>query len=321
MSGTLTWFNSGLGTKTGTAIGNCFADLVTQSNAVSGGADYLWEVKGSEVATTPYYISWGRKDASPGRIALIAWSSSPAGNNSAILDTAPTTNTLYIAYFPEGTGTTLANLTASSGDDDNAVKCATGPTIAQAYTTNFQPFYFESLGGIFVGFQNPAATNIYGCGAGDLLVDYDDDAYGCTLGYGVTNIRDWGSNSTAPCPFVATAVSAGNASTPAIRTNYGSSNRSYFHAYVPSGAWASSAVGASDILTNTSSKDVYWPPVQLIGQTKGEAIVLKLRQIGWGPGTSSAFFAYTNGATVLGRQFNAATAGGNGFPWFTNDKI
>lgn len=90
----------------------------------------------------------------------------------------------------------------------------------------------------------------------------------------------------------------------------------------PTGTWASHAVNTTDVLTDTSNSRAYFVPVPLLGQRKGEGFVLKLRQIAWGPGTTSPFTEYsTTGPVTRARQFNAATAGGNGYPWFTNFKL
>jgi hypothetical protein len=325
MSATLEWFCTGLGTKTGTAVGNFFADVVTLAGTFSANSDFLWEVKGSNTGSTPYYISFGLKDGSPGRVAFIMWTSGPAGNNSAILDGAPTTNVLYCAWFPNGTGTTLANLTASSGaitgDDTNCVKVATGPTLSTFYAANYQPWYFECQEGVFLGAANPASST-YGCGGGNLVVDGADDAYGATVGWANNASSTFGSNSAGIASWTSSANAAGTGTSAMIRTNYGSSNRVYYHAYLPSGAWATSAQSSTDILSNNQTQEFWFAPVALLGLTKGEGTTLKLRQIGWGPGAIAQFQPYyETGPEVRARQCSGATAGGNGHPWFTNEKL
>ena len=63
-------------------------------------------------------------------------------------------------------------------------------------------------------------------------------------------------------------------------------------------------------------------PAQLLGVAKGEGFVIKLRQIAFGPGTVGPLTPYnTTGPVVAARQFNIATAGGNGYPWLTNFKL
>lgn len=325
MSATLEWFNTGLGTKTGTTAATLFADLVTLAGTVSANSDFLWEVKGSNTGSTPYYVSFGRKDGSPGRIAVLMWTSGPAGNNSAILDTTPTNNQLYVAYFPNGTGTTLANLAASSGaitgDDTNCVKVSCTGSLSQVYTTSLQAFYFESQEGIAFGFGNPAAATTFMCAAGELLVDGSDTAYGATIGY-VNSLANFGSPSSSPLAWTTTANLAGSSSIGSVRTNYGSANRVYYHAFLPAGPWANAAVSSTDVLSNTATQDYYFAPVPLMGMTKGEGTVLKLRQIAWGSGTVGAFTVLnTTGPEVNARQFCHTTTGGNGYPWFLDDKI
>ncbi len=324
MSATLTWYHSGVGTKTGTTQAAFFTDIVSLVGTKSGDANFKWEVASSDTAGNPNYVVLRRKDASAGRILIVAWTSAPAGNNAAILDAAPTANNVYVAWFPSGNVATPSNLNASSGtilgNDTGAVKVTFGTATTTVYTTNIQPFYFDSTEAMFFGFQNPASATTHAFGAGDLVVDGADAAYGATVSFGGA-AHTFGSTS-GPMPWLSATASAGTASQTLVRTNYGSSNRVYYQAWFPSANWANSVVSATDILTNTGSSQVWHVPVQLLGTTKGEGFVIKLRQIALGPGTVGAFTPYNiTGPVVAARQFNAATAGGNGFPWFTNFKL
>lgn len=324
MSATLTWYNSGLGAKTNTTVAALITDLVTLINSKSGDANFSWQVASSNTATSPNYIVLKRKDGSAGRILLAVWTSSPAGNNAAILDAAPALNGLYGAWFPSGNVDTPSNLTASSGtilgNDSGAVKVWASMTVATVYGASVQPFYFDSAEGVVFGFQNPAGTTCNMAGAGDLVADGSDNAYGSVFSFASTTLSSFGVTAS-PMSWSPTKPSASSA-TPCFRTNYGSADRTYFMAFTPAGNWASSAVSATDILTDTSTSKSWFVPVQLLGQTKGEGVVLKFRQIAWGPGTTGAFTPYnTTGPVVQARQFNACTTGGNGFPWFTNFKL
>lgn len=324
MSATLTWYNSGLGTKTNTTNAALIDDLVTLINSKSGDANFSWQVASSNSATSPLYLVLKPKSGAAGRILLVIWSSAPAGNNSAILDQAPTTNALYIAYFPAGNVDSPSNLAASSGtilgNDTGAVKVCASMGVSTIYAASVQPFYFDSAEAVVFGFQNPANTSCYMGGAGALLVDASDNAYNAVFGYSTTSVAAFGASSGI-MGWVTTTLNAGSANL-CIRTNYGASNRVYFHAYSPSGGWAASAVSSTDILTDTANSFAYFVPQQVLGQVKGEGFVLKLRQIAMGPGTTGAFTAYnTTGPVVAARQFNAATTGGNGFPWMTNFKL
>lgn len=324
MSATLSWASSGLGTKTGTAIGNLFADLVTLITSKAGDASFKWQVASSNTGSTPYQITLKPKSGAAGRILLVAWSSAPAGNNAAILDTAPTTNTLYGAFFPAGNVDTPSNLTASSGtimgDDTGAVKVWAAMSIASIYGASIRPFYFDSDEAVAFCFQNPANNSAFFAAAGAILVDASDNAYNAVLST-ATGGSAFGSNSASPLPHTVSAVLAGS-TTACVRTNYGSSNRVYFMAWLPSGSWAASAVSATDILTITASNLAYFVPLQLLGQTKGEGFILKLRQMAIGPGSVGAFTVYnTTGPVVAARQVCAATAGANGQLWLTNFKL
>lgn len=322
-SATLTWFNSGLGTKTGTGITNVLADLVTLINSKSGDANFSWTVASSNTATSPYYVVMKRKDASAGRILLLGFGSAPAGNNAAILDQAPATGVLYGAYFPAGNVDSPSNLTAASGtimgDDTGAVKVWAQMPVGSTYGANVQPFYFDSSEAVLFGFQNPAVAAGFMAGAGKLLVDGNDNAYDAVFSLATTATNNFGGAGVLG--WQTTKPNAGSG-TQCIRTNYGSSDRVYFAAWVPSATWAASAPSSTDILTDTSAAKAWFVTMQLLGQTKGEGFVLKLRQIGYGSGTTGAFTPYNiTGPSVAARQFNAATAGGNAYPWITNFKL
>lgn len=325
MSAILSWASSGLGTKTGTAIGNLFADLVTLINAVSGGAAFSWQVASSNTASTPYHIVLKPKAGGAGRILLVAWSSAPAGNNAAILDGAPTTNSLYGAYFPAGNVDTPSNLSAASGTilgvDTGVVKLWAGLTISTIYAASVQAFYFDSAEALVFGFQNPASPNVFIAGAGALIVDNADAAYGAVFSLAANSANTWGASQSPVMPWSSTKPLAGSA-TPCVRTNYGSADRVYWQAWCVSGTWGATVVGANDVLSDTSVSKAYFIGMRLIGNTKGEGPALKMRQIGMGPGTTGPLTPYnTTGPVVAARQLNAATAGGVSFPWLTNFKI
>lgn len=327
MSATLTWASSGLATKVGTTVADCFTDLKNKIDSNSGDATFFWEVKGSNLGSTPYYLSIGRKDGSAGRIAIICWTSAPAGNNSAILDTSPTSNAMYIAWFPNGTGTTLSNLTASSGtiagDDTNCVKVSISAAFNSLYGASMQWFYFDSAEGMVFCAQNPASGTTYVLGAGDLVVDAADSAYGCTFGSGSSgNFATFFSSSL--WAWSGSAVSAG-AATPCLRTNYGSANRTYFQPQTGFSGWISQTAGATnDILQDNATTYAWFFPQPLVANAiKGGGFPLKLRQIAGGPTTNSALFTYsTTGPVVQARQMYAGTTGSTqGSPYIVNFKV
>ena len=324
MSAILSWASSGLGAKTGTAIGNLFADMVTLITSKSGDATFKWQVASSNTGSTPYQITLKPKAGGAGRILLVAWSSAPAGNNSAILDVAPSTSNLYGAFFPAGNVDTPSNLTASSGtvmgDDTGAVKVWAAMPISTIYGASIQPFYFDSDEAVAFGFQNPASGTAYFAAAGAIVVDDADNAYSAVASFANNSASGYGS-SLGLMGWSSSATTAGSA-TPCVRTNYGAANRVYFHGLVPLGTWGATAPGPTDILTDTTNSDAWFYPLPLLGQAKGGGFALKWRQIGMGPGTSGPLTPYNStGPVVAARQFNAATAGGNGYPWLTNFKI
>lgn len=330
MSATLTWYNSGLGTKTGTAIGNYFTDFKTLIDSKAADSNFTWEVCASSLVGTPYYLFLRRKDLSAGRLLLISWSSAPAGNNAAILDTAPTTSTVYIAWFPAGTANTPSNLTASSGtiagDDTGCTRCASAGAISTIYTTSFQPYYFDCVDGVAFCTGHTGNTNAYWVMAGNLVVDASDVAYGISYGPHSIAMPQFGANSSTPLLYSSAGALAGAASTYA-KSNYasqslGTNTSAWYHAWIcPS--WAATAIGSTDILSDTSTTDVWFVPVQLVNSyAKGGGFPLKLRQVAIGPQSLGTFSIYnTTGPVVQARCGTPAAASSTGCPWFVNFKI
>lgn len=327
MSATLTWQSSGLGAKTGTARDNWFDDLHTLVASFASDSNYRWQVASFSLAGNPRYLTLKRKNGSAGRILLLGYTGAPAGANTTLFDVAAgsiLTTTSYIAWFPAGNVDTPSNLAAASGtilgDDTGSVKVGTFNLYASSYPALFQHHYFESEEGIWFFTQNPAAAAIYAAAAGELVIDAADVVYGCTISFGAASLVNWGSTSGV-MPYSTGTITAGTAAA-AVRTNYGAANRTYYHAFLPSGAWASVAVSATDILTDTPNNKAWFAPVELLAAVKGEGFVLKHRQAAWGPGVVGPLSVYNlSGPVVAARSCNAATAGGTGAPWLTNFKL
>lgn len=321
MSATLTWYNSGNGTKTNTTAASWFTDLNTLMTSKAGDANFKWEVASVNDSSAPYSLVMKRKDGSAGRIMHVCWTGAPAGNNAAILDQAPTNNAIYTAWFPAGNVNTPSNLAASSGtilgNDTNCTKVA-GLGVASLYGASLVQFYFDSAEGVVVGSENPASgTNAPALFAGDLLVDAADVAYGMSA---YIPVGAFGSTSS-PAPYTTSKPNAGSVS-PHIRTNAGLSNNALYFAFGPSGNWAQTAVGPTDVLTDTSLAKAWFPPCPLMSNVKGGGFGYKLRQLGWGPAVTAPFEVYnTTGPVVAARVFNNATTGGTGYMWATNFKL
>jgi hypothetical protein len=330
MSATLQWHSSGLGVKTGTARANFINDLATLFNANLSDSNFSWKVASVSTAGNPNYIVIKRKDGSDGRILIVAYTSAPAGSHTVLFDVsagAIATTAPYVAWFPSGNTDTPSNLTASSGtilgNDANAVKVSPGGVFTTTYAASIQHFYFDSAEAVWFCQQNPSSGSLFMFGAGDLLIDSADNAYGATIGFAGSALGNWGSGGgSSVMAHTTNVVQAGSISDNMIRTNYSSSNRVYFHAWVVSGTWGGVPVSSTDILTDTAANRAYFVPMQLLGQSKGEGFVLKHRQIAIGPGTVGPFQVYqTTGPTVQARQINARTLGAVGAPWLVNFKI
>ena len=255
MSATLTWSSSVAAAKTGPTMNALFDKLDTLITSKSGDATFFWQVASKSSASTPFYLVLKPKDGSAGRILLLCYTSAPAGSNSAIFDTAATTNVLYGAYFPAGNVDTPSNLTASSGtimgDDTGAVKVWAQLSIAGIYGASVQAYYFDSAEAVVFAFQNPAVGAGFLAGAGALVVDASDNAYSAVFSLGYGSTANFG-NQTAVMAHSVSTINAGT-TTPCVRTNYGASNRVYFQAWVPSSTWGAVAVSSTDILTDTSN--------------------------------------------------------------------
>lgn len=322
MSTTLTWFNSGLGAKTGTTSATLVDDLVTLINSKSGDANFSWAVASSNNGSSPRYVVLKPKSGAVGRILMVVWTSLPANNNAAILSGNPTTDALYVTYFPAGNVDSPSNLTAASGTilgDDTGVMYVSTPTaISTVYGASIQPYYFDSADAVMFGFQNPASATNYIFGAGMILVDQSDVAYAGNFALG-----NQGQNTfigSAPMGWTSGALSP-SSTVGRVRTNYGSANRMYFQAFTY-GGWQGSTTAADDMLVDAATSKADFVPFTLVGQTKVEGFALKFRQFGFGPHHSNVAFPIysTSGPVVAARKFNGATGGGGGL-WFTNFKI
>lgn len=330
MSSTLTWAHSGLATKTGTGIANFLDDLDTLVTSKAGDASFSWQVASKNSAgADPKYLVLKRKDASAGRILFVYWASTPGTSNGAIfVGGSPTGGTVYCTWFPAGNTDTPLNLASASGtilgDDTNVLRVGGQKNIATIYQTNYQVFYEDSAEGVFFGTGNPGSSTTHGWGVGKLVVDQNDDAYDCMLDYSTQSMAGFGAQASTLCPWtIASTAQAPGSASPHMRINYGSANKIYYHAYIPSGPWGTQSAGSNDLLTDTSVNKAWFVPQQLLStDVKGQGLALKLRQIAMGPATTGAFQTYnTTGPVVKARQFCQTTGGGAGYPWFTNFKV
>lgn len=322
MSSVLTWRRTST-TKTGTTVSAFITDLVAAVNAVSGNADYKWQVASSDTAGNPNYVVLKRKDGSAGRILIVVWTSTPAGNNAAILDTTPSTSNGYVAWFPSGNVDTPSNLNAASGtimgSDTNAVKVTCFGTISSFYTTNFTINVWDSEEACWFTSQWTGSTTGYMFAAGKIFVDASDNEQDGTFAAALTDLTSWGG--TAPQPaYTNTTVPAGSTTQHCFRTNKGAANRVYFRSYAATG-WNTEALATNPMLDSTNSR-AYFEPIPLVCQTRGVGIDLKIRQLALGPPTNNSYVAYNSATlTPAARAAQSNSGGGTGHPWFLNFKI
>lgn len=261
------------------------------------------------------------------RILVMLYTGPPANNNVDIFDATPSSNCLLIAYFPNGNVDSPSNLTAASGavmgSDTNVVKATNANTVASFYGSSQKLFYFDSTDYVAIFSQNPASATVWAMCAGLCVVDYSGNAYGACWGSSHFNVT---SPGTVFAAWNATFQNAGTGGQLCLRTNYGSSNRVYFDAWC-TGFWqypTTPGVG-SDVLQNNGTNYAYFTPIPLMGQTVGEGIVLKLRQIAYGPGTVSALATFsTTGPVTAAVQPCINTSGSTSsysVPWVTNFQV
>lgn len=335
MSATLEWFTAGPQTKTGTTVATCFTDLKSLIDAQSANADFAWEVSSSNLGSTPYYVTLKRKDGSAGRILVVCWTSAPAGNNANILDTAPSTNAVFIAWFPAGNVDTPSNLTASSGtvmgDDSNCVKCTYFSPFSSLYATSYQwaaASNDESLL-LFTTAGGTSLTAYYLSWAGDIVVDAADNVYGGVLGGsngGTTLPYNLLNSSGAGSGWQTGGISAGAVQSAAfLRSNYGQTNSvwGYPLPLAATGYTSQSNGGANDPTINSSTQNVYFTAVMLsaLGGYTPKGMPLKLRQLAMGPLMSGLWPTWNStGPVVQARGLNSFNVNMQGL-WCLNFKI
>lgn len=325
MSATLTWYNSGLGTKTNTTVAAYYTDFKTLMDSKSGDANFTWEVQASNLGSSPYYVWLRRKDASNGRILIVTYTGAPAGNNTAIFNGAPATNAIFSAFFPNGTASSPSNLSASSGsisgDDTDCTMAASFGSISNNYGASLQHYYFDCYDGIISLTQNPASTNFFGGAVGLLAVDGADDAHSIVVG---GNTISWDAFGTSTWIIYTAAGHAAGSANAYMKSSYASqaSDISWYPAWFTP-VWSSQTIGVNDILTDTSNTDAWFVPMPLVAcKIKGGGFPLKLRQIGFGPQSLGQFSIYNEtGPVVKARCLAATTATDTGVPWVTNFKI
>ena len=331
MATTLTFYQSTGPTPTAFTDAGFFNDLNTMITANSGNSNFNWEVLSYQTATSPYYMVLGRKDSSAGRILLCDYITSPSQYNTAVFDqNSVSTGYLQIAWFPSGTASTPSNLTSSSGtimgNDTGVVKFNTSenPIAGSIYqnTANTKLYYFDSYDylSIFCGINS---STQYAMIAGKCLVDYSTpaNAYDASAQFvssasAGSQYMSWSSGSSPQY--------AGQSNTQYVRTNYGSSNRVYFNAWnVPTWAGTYPPGSTYDIMAQNSSNQLYYTSIPLIGQTPGEGVVLKLRQMAYGPTTNTPFQSWSSstGVQAIQAQSNSSGSGSQVSMWFTNFQI
>ena len=352
MASTLTW-NSAVAaavSAAATAV-QFFTDLNALVTAQAANSAFSWQVgvlNTSNTLANPTYITLVQKAtiaasggiaANPGPVILICnYASAPSFFNTNTMDAVPSTSQLMISYFPNATTVTpvagALNVTGSTqavttfGNDTGCVKMTNQVSaISTIYAVGVQMSYADSADCIYISTGSPATTFSaqYAMMAGLGVVDYSGNVYGCCVHFSSAPATN-SSGTISNWAVGGAAQNAGNASSRVLRTNYGSLNRVYFDAFVAP-SWAAQSVPAAigDIMQNNSTGYAYYAPIQLMGNTKGEGVVLKLRQIAYGPQTVVNYTVYyTTGPVVAAMQLVATISGVAGsaiIPWLTNFQL
>lgn len=331
MSATLTWREAGPhGSQTAASTIGMLTDLKALIDSNAADPNYLWEVCSSSLVTTPIYLTLRRKDLSDGRILIIGWTSAPAGNNVNILDTSPAIAAVYMCYFPSGNVSTPSNLTAASGtvmgNDTNCVKATCiSSNIGITYQAGFRVAYVESAEAFYVFTQSTAgASSVYGGGAGEILVDGNDNVYGGVIGCGAGTWTSLAAFTSNMMPWSSAVINAG-ATGACVRTNYASANRNMFLAYIPSSNWNAQTFGATaDCTVDAAAGKVFFYGMPLLGNNAAKnGPAVKLRQLAWGPGVTAAWQAINASGPVRMALATCHTGPSSvsHMPWFTNFKL
>jgi len=323
MSSTLTWKNGGLGVHTGDTTSAYLLDLKTLIETHAGDAEFLWQVASFDNAGSPVTLVLKRKDLSVGRILILTYPSGVANNNPTIHDTAEYLNGVQCTYFPAGNVDSPSNIDSVSGtimgDDTGALLLSGAQALSGFYNSpSYLPFYFDCDAGIVFGSQANFSASLVVLGAGDLVVDTSDNAYACCFNLG--SFSTFGGAST-PVTWSSTVYTTGVTSS-RVNVDYDVLNSQYFFAFEMSGSWAAVAYAsaASSVLIDTALNKAWFMPVPLVGHRKGEGLVLKLRQMAYGPSTGEAYATYDDGTGVQAIACQSYSSGGAGPMWFTNFK-
>lgn len=297
--------------------------------ANAGDSNFKWQVA-SLSTTNPFYCVLKRKDGSAGRLLFLSYSSAPANANPPILgSTSITANCPMVCWFPSGNVDTPSNLSAASGtvmgNDAGATGCVLfGPNIASGNTLT----YWECEDAVVVSYQSTAASTHYAAVGGKCFVDSSDVEIDGVVPFSNNSngVSGYWSGSSAPVwtnsvPPVAGAV------THAARITFsgGSQNVFYRVSNPPQSFLAQSGSPVNDPLLDTGTTTVWflnslWAPAY--SQPCGKGVYVRLRQIGYGPESSSAFQVYnTTGPTVQARSMLPISGVTAGVPWMTNFKL
>ena len=264
-----------------------------------------------------------------GRLMLFSYAVAPSFYNTNLFDVTPTATICYLVWFPEGTGTapsaTALVPTSATGSyvtmtvDTNSGKVVNN-NAGSVYGASFLLSYMDSADAFWLMLENPVGVAAVYYGGGLILVDYNDIPYD---GYSVsTNMGSnlWGSAWTAG-GFSAGSYSG--VSSLAVRAPTYGGGRTLYGAYAISPWMQQSPGGSTDILYNSTTNNVSFSPIPLMSITKGDSVVLKLRQLAIGPNTTGQFQTFSSSGPVIAAQalssFTGATSAGS--YWATNFKV
>lgn len=330
MSDLLTWRQAGPAPKTGTTNTAMFDDIATLINNEAANDDFLWEVASVNSAATPFYCVLKRKDASVGRILVVLWSSAPAGNNAAIcISGAPSNNSIYMTWFPNGNTDTPLNLTAASGtilgDDTDVLFLTHRLQTTTAYSGTKQIQCVANEEGLVFSFQADNDNDQGLMGAGNLVVDYADNAYPACFGHtAITISANW--PLSIPYSFSTDITSA---NWPLVRSHHPTPNSNSFIPFSPAGLWNIQLWNdTNDVLHNHAESKMWLLPTPLAPYVKGGPWDLKMRQMAIGPthllggDTFNSYIYDSNALQPDAIQLNLSNKTvDDSFCWFTNYKI
>lgn len=273
--------------------------------ALAAFSDVPWQICSFNDSSAPYYLTLKRKSGAAGRILFVVPTSNPGTTYNPRLGNLNWINTnMRVAFFPNATSDTPANILATSGDVFTSPSGGSGLGPALATTTGANVFTaWVCEDGIALRYGPTTASTSALFVVGDLL-------------------EDSGGNQ-AP---ISMAITNGDLSGVAPNASPNVSTTGGFSLYAGSsihyGAGLTPPVTIGNYLRDLGPKSSWFHPRSLCSfqLPLGEVLKYKLRQIAYGPTPLSSYETLTDTGSVL-KAISVFPGTTTGHPWLTNFKV